>query len=172
VPRRHPINYLAGKAAQKNLSNHYLALNRLHDRVRASSGASDITVAHPGDHLMRTPTQVANDYLAFWNELDQSRRQKMLASTWTSEATYVDPIMQGKGHSEISALVSAVHAKFPGFSFSLIGSADGHCDHVRFSWSLGPADGDAVIKGTDFVRVSGDHIASVTGFLDLVPAGA
>jgi len=121
---------------------------------------------------MRTPTQVASDYLAFWNELDQSRRQKMLASTWTSEATYVDPIMRGKGHSEISALVGAVHAKFPGFAFSAIGSADGYGDHVRFSWSLGPAGGDAPIKGTDFVTLSGDHIAAVTGFLDLVPAGA
>lgn len=121
---------------------------------------------------MRTPTQVANDYIALWNEMNQSRRLTMLAGTWSHEATYVDPIMHGKGHSEISALVGAVHAKFPGFAFSLIGSADGHGDHVRFSWSLGPAGGHAVIKGTDFVTVSEDQIATVTGFLDLVPAGA
>jgi hypothetical protein len=121
---------------------------------------------------MRTPTHVANDYIALWNEPDQSRRLTMLADTWTKEATYVDPLMRGKGHSEISALVGTVHDRFPGFVFSLIGSADGHGDHVRFSWSLGPADGDAVIKGTDFAKVSGDHIATVTGFLDLVPAGA
>jgi hypothetical protein len=48
----------------------------------------------------------------------------------------------------------------------------GHGDHVRFSWTLGPAGGHAVIKGTDFVTVSEDHIATITGFPDLVPAGA
>ena len=120
---------------------------------------------------MLTPTQVANDYIALWNETDQTRRLTMLADTWTMEATYVDPVMRGKRHGEISALVGAVHAKFPGFVFSLIGSADGHGDHVRFSWSLGPKGREAVIKGSDFVTLSGDHIATVTGFLDLVPAG-
>ena len=119
---------------------------------------------------MRTPTQVANDYIALWNEMDQSRRLTMLAGTWTSEATYVDPIMRGKGHSEISALVGAVHAKFPGFAFSAIGSADGHGDHVRFSWSLGPAGAEPPIEGSDVVALRDGKIADVIGFLDRVPA--
>jgi len=121
---------------------------------------------------MCTPSTVAKDYIALWNEPDESRRLMMLADTWTKDATYVDPIMCGKGHGEISALVGAVHAKFPGFVFSLIGSADGYGDYLRFSWSFGPVGSNAVIKGTDYVRVSGDQIATVTGFLDLVPAGA
>jgi hypothetical protein len=120
---------------------------------------------------MRTPTQVAHDYITLWNETDPSRRLTMLAATWTKEATYIDPVMRGKGHSEINALVGAVHGKFPAFVFSLIGSGDGHGDHVRFSWSLGPKGSEAVIKGSDFVTLSGDRIATVTGFLDLVPAG-
>lgn len=120
---------------------------------------------------MRTPTQIANDYVALWNETDPSRRLAMLERAWTKEATYVDPVMFGKGHSQISELVRAVHGKFPGLVFSLIGSADGYGDHVRFSWSLGPAGGEAEIKGTDFVTLSGGRFATVTGFLDVVPAG-
>jgi SnoaL-like domain len=121
---------------------------------------------------MRNFKQLANNYIALWNETDQARRLAILADSWTKEATYIDPVMRGKGHSEINALVGAVHAKFPGFAFSLIGSADGHGDNVRFSWSLGPKDSEAVIKGSDFVTLVGDHIATVTGFLDLVPASA
>lgn len=121
---------------------------------------------------MRTLTQVASHYIAFWNETDPFRRLGLLADHWTEEATYVDPIMRGKGHAEISALVGAVHAKFPGLVFSPIGSPDGYGHYIRFSWALGPAGGDDMIKGTDFVTVSGDRIETVIGFLDLVPAGA
>jgi hypothetical protein len=77
--------------------------------------------------------------------------------------------MRGKGQGEIDALIGAVHAKFPGFVFSLIAPADGHGSAVRFSWGLGPKGGEAVVKGTDFVTLDGDRIAAVTGFLDLVP---
>jgi hypothetical protein len=120
---------------------------------------------------MRTSAQIADDYIALWNETDPSRSKAMLATTWAPDATYVDPIMKGTGHDEIHALIAAVHAKFPGFRFALAGTPDGHGDHVRFSWSLGPDDGEAVIKGTDFATRSGDRIATVVGFLDLVPAG-
>ena len=120
---------------------------------------------------MRTPAHVANDYIALWNETDSFRRLAMLAETWTEAATYIDPVMRGTGHGEISALVGAVHAKFPDFVFTHVGHADGHDEHVRFSWSLGPRGGDPVFKGTDFVTLAGDDIAAVTGFLDLVPVG-
>jgi hypothetical protein len=67
VPRRHLINYLAGNDAQKNLDGNYLTLNRLCVRSRASFGASVITVVHPGDLLMQTPTQVTNEYISLIN---------------------------------------------------------------------------------------------------------
>ena len=45
---------------------------------------------------MRDAGKLAEDYIAFWNETDRSRRMAMLAATWTPSATYVDPLMQGK----------------------------------------------------------------------------
>jgi hypothetical protein len=121
---------------------------------------------------MRSPKQIAEDYIAVWNETDKSRRSAMLAGTWTKDASYVDPLMRGNGQEEISGLVGAVHAKFPGYAFSLIGPTDGYAEHVRFSWALGPPGCEAVIKGTDVVMLSGNRIATVVGFLELVPAGA
>jgi hypothetical protein len=119
---------------------------------------------------MRTPTELAESYIHLWNERDPARRRAFLTSTWVADATYVDPLVQSSGLKEIDRLIAAVQERFPSFHFSLL-SADGHGDVVRFSWALGPAETDAVVKGTDFVRRNGDLIASVTGFLDQVPPG-
>jgi SnoaL-like domain len=119
---------------------------------------------------MRTATNLAEDYIALWNEADGTRRRTLLAATWSQGATYLDPLMKGAGHGEIDALIAAVQHRFPAFRFSLLGTAEGYADVVRFSWALGPADGNAVVAGTDFVRRDGDKIAAVTGFLDLMPS--
>ncbi len=118
---------------------------------------------------MRTAAKLAEDYITVWNESDAARRRALLESTWTSAATYVDPLAKGAGLAEIDYIIGSVQKRFPEFVFSLSGNADGHGDAVRFSWALGPRNGAAVVKGTDFVEREGDRIASVTGFLDLVP---
>jgi hypothetical protein len=115
---------------------------------------------------------VAAHYIALWNETDPVRRLHLLESGWTADAHYVDPVMQGQGREAISALVGAVHERFPGFRFQLAGKADSHGEHLRFSWTLGPSGAEDLIQGTDFVRLDGDKMQSVTGFLDKVPVGA
>ena len=119
---------------------------------------------------MRSPQKLAEDYIEVWNERDAQRRDALLVATWTEDATYVDRLMRGDGRAQISGLISAVHERFPGFRFSLLGAADGYGDVVRFCWGLGADGGTAVIKGTDFVPRTGDRIASVTGFIDQLPA--
>ena len=119
---------------------------------------------------MTDPQNVAERYIALWNEADAGTRRELLAADWTEDATYVDPLMTGKGAAEIDGLVAGVKARFPSFAFKLIGKPDGHGDHVRFSWTLGPGDFvDAPIEGTDIVLLRGGRIQSVTGFLDRVP---
>jgi hypothetical protein len=115
---------------------------------------------------------VAEQYIALWNETDEARRMKLLESHWTDDARYVDPIMQGRGRAQISALVGGVHQRYPGFRFALKGHADGHGDQLRFSWTLGPCGAEDLIEGTDFVRLEAGRLQSVTGFLDKVPAAA
>lgn len=115
---------------------------------------------------------VAGNYIACWNEIDRDRRRALIDTLWSADARYVDPLMQGNGRAEIDGLIAAVQARFPGHSFTLKDGAQGHNDHVRFSWSLGDnnAPGAAPIAhGTDFVQLTPDgRIASVTGFLDQV----
>lgn len=120
---------------------------------------------------MTDALKIAEDYIAVWNEADEERRMALLSDNWSEGATYVDPVMAGTGHKEISALIGGVHARFPGFRFSLIGKPDGYDGHVRFSWGLGPADAaDQPIKGSDVATLQDGRLKSVVGFLDQVPA--
>lgn len=121
---------------------------------------------------IRTATKVAEDYITVWNELDATRRRAILELTWTPAATYVDPVAKGTGLSRSPTSSASVQRRFPDFMFSLSGNADGQANVVRFSWALGPRDGVAVVKGTDFVARDDDKIAAVAGFLDLVPPPA
>ncbi len=118
------------------------------------------------------PAAIAQGYIAVWNETDPARRAALLEAGWSADAQYVDPLMQGSGHAQISALVGAVHQRYPGFRFQLLGQPDAHGDHVRFSWTLGPSGAEDLIQGTDFVRLDAGKLRSVTGFLDKVPVGA
>lgn len=114
--------------------------------------------------------QLAERYIALWNETDAPRRRQLLQALWAEDGSYVDPMMQAQGHGQIEGLIAAVQQRFPDFRFRLAeGSADGHGDRLRFSWHLGPAGVEAPIKGTDFATLRGDRLQAVSGFLDVLP---
>jgi SnoaL-like domain len=117
-------------------------------------------------------TTIARRYIDLWNERTPSRRREMLASDWTADARYVDPIMSGDGHDGVDALIAGVQQRFPDFKFTLIGEPNGYGDQLRFCWGLGPDGVDSPIKGTDFALLKEGRIRSITGFLDEVPQGA
>ncbi len=122
--------------------------------------------------MMSDPTLIARAYLETWNETDGSKRLALLQRHWTDDATYVDPLMGAEGSEQISALVAAVHQRFPGFRFEEIGTANGHGRYVRLSWSLGPAGTQPPIEGSDVVVVEEGRIRQVIGFIDRAPASA
>ncbi len=117
---------------------------------------------------------IAERYLAIWNEGDDARRRAMMTDTWAEDARYSDPLMQGEGRDGIAAMIAGARAQFPGHRFSLAGSPDAHGANLRFSWTLAPEGGGAAVaRGTDFaVLDAAGRLARVTGFLDQLPAGA
>jgi hypothetical protein len=129
-------------------------------------------VTQPMEPDMSEHTDLIDRYIAAWNETDAPRRKALIARTWTEGASYLDPLMNSEGHAGIDAMIAGVQAKFPGFRFSLSGKVDAFQDRVRFSWELGPQNGPAVVKGTDFAVVADNRLQAVTGFLDQVPAAA
>lgn len=111
-------------------------------------------------------------YIAAWNEPDDTRRGDLVARTFTAGARYADPLVQGEGHAAIAALIRGVQTQFPGLTFVRTGTPDQHGRNVRFSWHLGPAGAAPLAGGTDFAVLADDgRLATVTGFLDFVPAG-
>ena len=121
---------------------------------------------------MNDYTELANRYLAVWNEPDAEKRRAAIAELWTEDGGYTDPLVAVKGHDGIEAVVSGAREQFPGFAFSLLGVVDGHHDVARFQWGLA-SEGAAepVVIGFDVAVVAEDgRLRTVLGFLDKVPA--
>ena len=119
---------------------------------------------------MTDPHHLAARYVELWNETDAERRQALLAQNWAPDATYADPLKQRTGHAEIGELIAAVQARFAGCRFALDGAVEGHGRYLRFSWRLGPQDGEAMVRGADFAVTDGWRFKVVTSFLDRLPA--
>lgn len=112
-------------------------------------------------------TELIDRYIETWNETDPARRRALIARTWTADATYLDPLMQGAGRAGIDAMIAAVQDKYPGNRFRRTSEIDVHHDRVRFAWTLGPDGGPALAQGIDFGVLSGENLlAAITGFLD------
>ena len=122
---------------------------------------------------MSNHTDLIDRYIAIWNETDGERRRALIARTWTEDARYVDPLMQGDGPSGIDAMVEGVQQRFPGHRFTRTSKVDAHNGRVRFSWALA-ADGAApLVAGVDFGIVAADErLQIITGFLDQMPGQA
>jgi hypothetical protein len=117
--------------------------------------------------------ELVDRYIAIWNETDAAARHNLIAWTYTEDARYLDPVLQGEGRDGIDAMVKAVHERFPGHKFTRTSDVDAHHDRARFAWELGPASGPALVKGIDFATLSEDgKLQSVTGFFTQAPAAA
>jgi hypothetical protein len=140
----------------------------------------EATRHHPSRHRvmsqrkefdMNNLTDLIDRYIAIWNETDRTRRRDLIARTWTENASYLDPHMEGSGQDGIDAMIQGVQERFPGYRFRRAGAVDAYRDRVRFAWELAPEGGPAVAKGTDFGVVAADQrLQAITGFLDQVPA--
>lgn len=116
--------------------------------------------------------QLAEQYIAFWNETDPAARRAAIGAVLADGARYTDPLADVTGPDALDSVVGAVQAQFPGLVFTL-GPVDAHHDIARFTWELGPAGGESLVVGFDVVSTGEDgRIERVHGFLDKVPAGA
>jgi hypothetical protein len=125
------------------------------------------------ENAMTAHLDLVDRYFAAWNETDAARRRALIQETWAEDASYVDPLLAGKGHEGIDAMIGAVHERFPKHTFRRSTDADGFGNYVRFSWDLIAPSGEAIVKGSDFGVVdAAGRFKSVTGFLDAAPGVA
>ncbi|ALX14944.1 polyketide cyclase [Burkholderia cepacia JBK9] len=118
-------------------------------------------------------TDLIDRYFDVWNESDAARRRALIDATYASDAAYRDPLMAGDGHAGIDTMIAAVQERFPAYRFRRTTDIDAFGQYLRFSWALVSPDGAAIVKGSDFGTVDASgRLASVTGFIDEMPAAA
>lgn len=120
--------------------------------------------------MSHSAVAIAQSYIEAWNQTDGERRQTLLDQHWAPDASYADPLMRGDGLVQITGLIGAVHQRFPGFRFALLGTPEGHGEFVRFRWSLGPAGIEPPVEGSDVLLLRDGRIRQVIGFIDKAPA--
>lgn len=121
-----------------------------------------------------TINSVVDGYFAMWGERDPQLRRAIIATTWSDDASYVDPTSTADGPAELDELVHAVHERFPGLSFSLVGPIDTHHDRARWAWQFGgPGPVAPLVSGVDFAELAPDgRLCKVTGFFDQIATSA
>ena len=117
-------------------------------------------------------TDLIDCYIQAWNEGDTDRRQRLIARTWTPDARYVDPMLESEGHAGIDGMIVSVQARLPDHRFRRTSEVEEHHDRLRFTWELAPAEGPAMVKGTDIGILAGGRLQAMIGFFDQLPPGA
>jgi len=119
---------------------------------------------------MQNFSDIAEQYIATWNETDPARRRQLIEGLYTSDGGYTDPNVELSGANEIDAFIAATQARFPGYAFSLGGAVDGHHAQARFNWhATAPGADEPAYVGFDVITTDGTRVRQVYGFMDKTP---
>jgi hypothetical protein len=111
--------------------------------------------------------KVVDGYFAAWNQTDPDLRRELIASTWTDDASYVDPLFEATGATALDEMVAAVHERYPEHRFRLTAPVEAHHDRARWGWELGVPGEPPIAAGVDFALLAEDgRLREVTGFFE------
>ncbi len=97
-------------------------------------------------------TATIDSHLEAYALADADRRNSLVAANWNADGELIDPPLQGRGHSEISALADAVLTHFAGHRFVRTTAVDAHNGFARYGWDLVGPDDAVAMSGIDVVQ--------------------
>ena len=121
--------------------------------------------------------QLANRYLALWNESDADERRRMIGELWTESGSQIlQPPMEmreiaaspglglaatleARGHTELEARATASYEHWvtsEGLNFRGGEDAERLGDVVKFRWEAVAKDGDVMAVGLNFLVLAAD----------------
>ncbi len=107
-----------------------------------------------------TLNQLAERYVAVWNDPDPESRRRQIAELWTQNGANLTDSIEARGHDALAARIEQSHNKWirdAGMIFRSCGNATGHHNAVKFNWDMAPAGGgEPVAIGFDFLILSED----------------
>jgi hypothetical protein len=120
-------------------------------------------------------TELADRYVAVWNETDAAARRDAIARLWGPEGRHCVRTLQAKGYEALERRVTGSHEKNVrdgGFRFIATGDAQPLHDAVMFHWQMVPAAGGPVAAlGLEFLVLAEDgRIATDYQFILPTPA--
>jgi cytochrome oxidase Cu insertion factor (SCO1/SenC/PrrC family) len=125
---------------------------------------------------LRNPIELADQYVAVWNEPSEEARRKAVAELWAEDAVHllqppeevvkaaaaldITAVFQSRGHDELCARVGRAYAEFVASGqmvFRRRGEVGRVHDAVRLGWEgVSTSDGTVVAHGTNFVILDAD----------------
>lgn len=99
--------------------------------------------------------ELANQYVAVWNEPDHLKRRKDIENLWSPEGLHFTSTREVKGYDALEARVEEAHNTFvrdQGCVFRVSGEPLGHHGVVKFSWVMVDPKSDAIsAAGSDIL---------------------
>jgi hypothetical protein len=98
--------------------------------------------------------QIAERYIAMWNETDHAIRRKLVDELWAEDCVYFNRFFVAKGRDMIENVVTGAHHEYfaKGFVFKSCHDAYGHHQGLKFGWVMVSADtGEVDTFGEEFV---------------------
>jgi hypothetical protein len=129
------------------------------------------------DISSRSAAELAEKYIALWNEPDAERRRLMIAELWTEDGRHIlqppqeirgiaagpgiamTPILEAQGYEEIQARAASAYGHWvgsEGLSFRGRDDADRLGDVVKFHWEAVAQDGEVFAVGLNFLVLAPD----------------
>jgi hypothetical protein len=120
----------------------------------------------------RSAAELAEKYLALWNEPDADRRQQMIAELWTQDGRHIlqppqeirgiaaqpglaiTAILEARGYEEIEARAASAYEHWvgtEGLSFRSRDDAERLGDVVKFHWEAVTKDDEVFAVGLNFL---------------------
>jgi hypothetical protein len=125
----------------------------------------------------RSAAELAEKYIALWNEPDAERRRLLIAELWTESARHIlqppqeirgiaagpgiamTPILEARGYEEIQARAASAYEHWvgsEGLSFRGRDDAERLGDVVKFHWEAVAKDGEVFAVGLSFLVLAAD----------------
>jgi hypothetical protein len=112
------------------------------------------------EHVMDATQDLAERYVAVWNEADPERRRRRIAELWTQTGRHYVDVREARGYEALEQRIAASHEKNVrdhGHRFRAAKDARRLGDVVTFHWEMLPAETEAVLaRGLEFLIVGED----------------
>jgi hypothetical protein len=126
----------------------------------------------PPETRKRNAEQLADRFIALWNEQDPERRRRMIAELWTEDGSQIlqppqemreiaarpglgmAATLEARGHAELEARAATAYEQWVGsgeLSFRRRDDVERLDDVVKFHWEAVSPDGEVTAVGLDFL---------------------